>query len=68
MVHGDDFVSSCTNEAATWFKQQLEERFEIKTLIIGHGEEDQREGTVLNLIIRATSEGSSMRPISATVS
>jgi len=57
MVHGDDFVSSCTREAAEWFRRNLERRFEIKTSVIGHGPGEQVEGKVLNRIIRATKDG-----------
>ena len=35
MVHGDDFVSAGTREAVQAFRRQLEERFEIKTQVIG---------------------------------
>ena len=35
MVHGDDFVSVGSTEAARAFRDQLESRFEIKTQVLG---------------------------------
>ena len=35
LVHGDDFVSVGTREAAGQFQSQLKARFEIKTQVIG---------------------------------
>ncbi len=57
LVHGDDFVSTCERKEAKWLKEQLENRFEIKTTVIGHGPEEAREGKVLNRVIRAVSDG-----------
>ena len=57
LVHGDDFVSACSRPSAVWLKHKLQERFEIKTTIIGHGIEDAKEGKVLNRVIRAVKEG-----------
>ena len=37
MVHGDDFVSIGPRPATSWFRKQLEGRFEIKTQVIGSG-------------------------------
>ena len=37
MVHGDDFVSVGSREAAKRFREQLESRFEIKTQVMGPG-------------------------------
>ena len=37
MVHGDDFVSVGSRESTGAFKRQLEQRFEIKTQVIGSG-------------------------------
>ena len=76
MVHGDDFVSTGTREAATQFKRQLENRFEIKTQMLGSdgvadsartsapGTEDQvaAEGRVLNRVVRWTPEGWEVEP------
>ena len=35
MVHGDDFVVVGDRQNVGWFKKQLQERFEIKTKIVG---------------------------------
>ena len=37
MVHGDDFVSTGERESMKWCKKRLEDRFEIKTTVIGQG-------------------------------
>ena len=76
MVHGDDFMSVGTKEAARQFRQKLEARFEIKTRLIwpqpdassaragasGRGEDVQSEGRVLNRIVRWTSDGWEIEP------
>ena len=40
-----------------WLKKNLENKFEIKTNVIGHGSDDDAEGKILNRIVRATSMG-----------
>ena len=55
MVHGDDFVTVGGVEEMEWLRLAMEERFQIKTQVIGHRE--SREGKVLNRVIRATEEG-----------
>ena len=57
MVHGDDFITVANREDAHWFRQRLEDRFEIKTKVNGDGEHESKEETVLNLIIRRTQDG-----------
>ena len=57
LVHGDDFVCVGNRESANSFKRQLEDRFEIKTQLIGTGTGEVREGRVLNRIIRVTEDG-----------
>ena len=57
LVHGDDFVTEGDIEDILWFKRKLEERFEIKTTIIGAGNDEAKEGRVLNRIIRCTEDG-----------
>ena len=57
LVHGDDFVSSLSRPAAKWFKEKLEQRFEIKTKIIGAGHGEYREERALNRVIRVTNDG-----------
>ena len=57
LVHGDDFVTEGDVEDLLWLKSKLEERFEIKTTIIGSGTDEAKEGRVLNRIIRCTNDG-----------
>ena len=48
MVHGDDFISTGSRESLSWMKCRLEERFEVKTTLIGHRKGEAPEGRVLN--------------------
>ena len=59
LVHGDDFVSAGNEVNLRAFRTKLEERFKIKTQIVGHGgrEDVQSEARVLNRIVRATEDG-----------
>ena len=57
MVHGDDFISIGSRESSSWMKCRLEERFEVKTTLIGHRKGEALEGRVLNRVIRACSAG-----------
>ena len=57
MVHGDDFISTRCRESLSWMKCRLEERFEVKTTLIGHRKGEALEGRVLNTIIRACTAG-----------
>ena len=55
MVHGDDFISTGSWESLSWMKCRLEERFEVKTTLIGHRKGEAPKGRVLNSVIRACS-------------
>ena len=57
LVHGDDFVTVGRRKEVVWFKKALEERFEIKTKIIGRGKNDLKEARILNRVVRITPEG-----------
>ena len=57
LVHGDDFVTTGSREDCKWLKGRLENRFEIKTKVIGAGGEEEREERILNRIIRLTKNG-----------
>lgn len=57
LVHGDDFVTSGRRSQTMWISQELQKRFKIKTKVIGQGEGELTEGTVLNRTIRTTSQG-----------
>ena len=52
LVHGDDFVSVGSRDAAYDLKKKLESRFEITTQILGRGGGEEE-----NRIVRATEEG-----------
>ena len=57
MIHGDDFVTVGRRQDNEWFKNKMQKRFEIKTTVIGGGEDEEREGRVLNRVVRRTEEG-----------
>ncbi|MDA8583689.1 reverse transcriptase domain-containing protein [bacterium] len=62
LVHGDDFVSSGESSSLKWFKKKLEDRFEIKTTVIGLKEEEELETRILNRIIRVGEAGWEYEP------
>ena len=41
MVHGDDFISSGSRKSLRWFRQVLESRFEVSTVVVGDGREEE---------------------------
>ena len=57
MVHGDDFTSSWSRKSLRRFKQVLECRFGISTVVVGDGREEVHETKVVNRIIRMDREG-----------
>ncbi len=57
MVHGDDFATVGSAEDIRWLRKKLEDRFELKTTIIGSGSDEATEGRILNRIVRCTDEG-----------
>ena len=57
LVHGDDFVSVGGKEECQWLKGMLERRFEIKTEMVGSGEDEVKEERILNRLIRITADG-----------
>lgn len=57
-VHGDDFASSGSKRNLDWFKDELSKRYELKEEArLGPGKHDDKEGKVLNRIVRWTPEG-----------
>ena len=52
-----DLVTVGGRGEAKWLKKLLEDRFELKTLTIGLGPEDEQEAKVLNRVIRVDKEG-----------
>ena len=59
LVHGDDYASAGLLGDLRWMQRELENRFEMKTTIVGHANEKDvvAEGKILNRIVRATSCG-----------
>ena len=57
LVHGDDYVSSGIQEDLDWLEGELSAAYEIQTQKIGIGEGCEREGKVLNRIVRYTDQG-----------
>ena len=57
-VHGDDFTTAGAKPDLDWFETELEARYELrKGGRIGPGKDDDKEGRVLNRIVRWTDEG-----------
>ena len=50
-VHGDDYVSTGTTENLQWLKTQLENKYQVKTQVLGPGEGQMMEVTILNRIV-----------------
>jgi hypothetical protein len=61
-LHGDDFVSVGKRENVKMFRKKLEERFEVKTEVVGSLDSEKKEVRILNRIIRKTSEGWEYEP------
>ena len=57
LVHGDDFVCVGSSTNLVWLKEQLGERFEVKTKLMGRKAGESREERILNRVIRVTDEG-----------
>ena len=52
-VHGDDFTTAGPKSALDWFRSELEKRYELKEgARLGPAPEDDKEGRVLNRVIR----------------
>jgi hypothetical protein len=57
-VHGDDFTTVGPKSSLDWFRQQLELKYELKEASrLGPNEEDDKEGRVLNRVVRWTQDG-----------
>jgi len=57
-VHGDDFTSAGSKESLDWFKKALEEHYELKEAArLGPGPNEDKEGRVLNRVVRWGPEG-----------
>ena len=58
MVHGDDFISSGSRRSLRLCRHVLESRFEVSTVVVGDGrEEEVHETKVLNRIITTDHDG-----------
>jgi len=62
LVHGDDFVSAGRRSSINELKARLQNRFEVKTKVIGMGQGEDREGRVLNRVVRVGGEGWEYEP------
>ena len=52
-VHGDNFTTVGSKRDLDWFKQQLEEKYELKGgARLGPGKDDAKEGRVLNRVVQ----------------
>ncbi len=57
-VHGDDFTTAGACEELDWFEESLKTHYECTIQPrIGPGENDAKEGVVLNRVIRWTADG-----------
>ena len=58
VVHGDDYATAGPKEGLVKLRKALEEAFDIReTHVIGHEDGDEKEGKVLNRILRAGEHG-----------
>ncbi len=62
MVHGDDYVTTGGEKELQWLSKELAKIFDVKTTIIGPGDEQHKEAKVLNRIIRYTAHGIEHEP------
>ena len=54
LVHGDDYASTGGIKDLQWLRGKLEQRFEMKTVIVGHSSDPSvsTESNILNRVIR----------------
>ena len=57
LVHGDDFVAVASRKDNEWFKTELQKIFEVKTQMMGNGSQEEKEGKILNRIVRVRENG-----------
>ena len=57
VVHGDDFIAAGKKDALQKLKRTLEEKYEVKAIQFGPGEDSHKEGKMLNRIVRYTTSG-----------
>ena len=57
-VHGDYFTTAGSKTSLDWFEKELEATYELrKGGRMGPGAEDEKEGRILNRVVRWTPEG-----------
>ena len=58
-MHGDDYATIGDLDGVRWLQAMLQNRFEMKSTIVGHSgcDDVKLEGTFLNQIIRAVDDG-----------
>jgi hypothetical protein len=57
-VHGDDFTAAGAKPDLDWFEAKLEASYELrKGGRLGPGKDDDKEGRILNRIVRWTDSG-----------
>ena len=59
LVHGDDYATAGSHPDLMWMQAELESRFEMKSVVVGHSNAPgvAREGKILNRVVRATTDG-----------
>ena len=57
LVHGDDYVSTGLQTDLDWLETELSKAYEIQTQKVGPGSNQDKEGKVLNRIVRCTGDG-----------
>ena len=61
-VHGDDFTAAGPEDGLEAFKRTLENKYEIKTDILGPGATHKKDIRVLNRVLRWTQGGIEYEP------
>ena len=57
-VHGDDFTTAGSKPDLDWFESEFEAKYELrKGGRIGPGKDDDKEGCVLNRVVRWIEDG-----------
>ena len=51
-VHGDDYVSTGMPNQLDWMKNKLEQKYQVKTQLLGPGEHHQKEIKIFNRIVQ----------------
>ena len=51
-VHGDDYVSTGTRQQLDWMKKRLEQKYQVKTQLLGPEKHHQQETKIFNRIVQ----------------